>query len=72
MGSISSFQVFQEPYVITAGGPGDTTTPISLYMYRTGFEFFKLGYASSITFVSLAVIMLLSALVLLSFRSELE
>lgn len=72
MGSISSFQVFQEPYVITAGGPGDTTTTISLYMYRTGFEFFKLGYASSITFVSLAVIMLLSALVLLSFRSELE
>ncbi len=72
MGSISSFQVFQEPYVITGGGPGDATTTISLYMYRTGFEFFKLGYASAITFISLIVIMTLSAFVLLGFRSEME
>lgn len=72
MGSISSFQIFQEPFVITAGGPGDATATLSLYMYRTGFEFFKLGYASSITFVSLVIIMVLSVFVLLGFRSELE
>jgi len=72
MGSISSFQLFQEPYVITKGGPGDSTTTLSLYMYKSAFEYFKLGYASSITFVSLVVIIILSIFVLISFRSELE
>lgn len=68
MGSISSFQVFQEPYIMTAGGPGNSTTTLSLYMYRTAFEFFKLGYASSITFISLVVIMVLSTAILIGFR----
>ena len=72
MGTISSFQVFQEPYVMTSGGPGDATTTVSLYMYKTGFEFFKLGYASSITFVSLVIIMFLSILILFGFRSEVK
>jgi lactose/L-arabinose transport system permease protein len=71
VGTISSFQVFQEPYVITAGGPGTATTTISLYMYRSAFEFFKLGYASAITFISLFIIMILSVVILIGFRSEL-
>jgi lactose/L-arabinose transport system permease protein len=71
MGTISSFQVFQEPYVMTSGGPGTATTTISLYMYRSGFEFFKLGYASAISFIALFIIMILSVFILFGFRSEL-
>lgn len=71
MGTISSFQIFQEPYVITNGGPGVSTTTISLYMYKNAFEYLKLGYGSSITFLSLILIMILSTLVLTGFRSEL-
>lgn len=45
---IGYLQLFEEPYMLTQGGPLNSTLSIVLYLYRQGFRFFKLGYASSI------------------------
>jgi multiple sugar transport system permease protein len=55
---ISAFQVFDIPYIMTEGGPGDSTTTIVLYLYRQGFQFFRMGYASAIAWVLFIIILL--------------
>lgn len=58
---IGAWQVFIQAYVITGGGPGDSTTTIVMYLYRTGFTYDELGYASTIA----AALFLIIALVTL-------
>lgn len=53
---IGYLQLFAEPYVLTDGGPLDATLSIVLYMYRQGFKFFELGYASAMAYVLFAMI----------------
>jgi len=57
---IGYLQLFEEPYMLTSGGPLDSTLSIVLYLYRQGFRFFKLGYASSIAFVLFIMIFALT------------
>ncbi len=66
MGIISSLQVFAEPFVLTAGGPNNSTLLLPLYLYQNAFTYLKMGYASAIAWVAFAIIMLLTLLV---FRS---
>lgn len=72
MATISSFKTFAEPYALTGGGPGEATRTLSLYMYQNGFEFLKLGYASAISYVLIAIIMVISVVQMVFFRSEVE
>ncbi len=53
---ITSFQVFDQAYIMTAGGPANATNTIVMYIYESGFQFFKMGYASSIAWVLFGVI----------------
>lgn len=62
MTMITSFQVFVQPYILTAGGPGVTTTTMVLYLYKTGFQFFNLGLASAVAWMLFVIIMLVTAL----------
>lgn len=55
--TIGYLNVFEEPFVMTQGGPSDSTLTISLDMYREGFSFFHMGYASAMAYVLLLVIM---------------
>lgn len=57
-GLIGSFQYFTQAYIMTSGGPGDTTLMYSLYLYRSAFEFFKMGYGSALAWFLLVVIMI--------------
>ena len=57
---ISSFQVFTQAYVLTGGGPGNTTTTMVLYLYEQGFQFFKLGLASAIAWVLFLIILVIT------------
>jgi multiple sugar transport system permease protein len=59
---ITSFQVFVQPYVLTAGGPGVSTTTVVYYLYNNGFQYFKMGYASAVGWVLFAVVMAATAL----------
>ncbi len=53
---IGYFQFFAEPYIITQGGPVNSTLSIVLYLYRQGFRWWKMGYASAIAFVLFVVV----------------
>ncbi|HSU34329.1 MAG TPA: sugar ABC transporter permease [Propionibacteriaceae bacterium] len=57
---ISAFQVFAQAYVLTGGGPGNTTTTLVLYLYEQGFRFYKLGFASAIAWVLFLIILLIT------------
>ncbi|RKX41775.1 MAG: sugar ABC transporter permease, partial [Thermotogae bacterium] len=59
---IGYLQLFEEPYMLTQGGPLNSTLSIVLYLYRQGFRFFKLGYASSIAVVLFSMIAALTLL----------
>jgi multiple sugar transport system permease protein len=48
---IASFQLFGEAFVMTRGGPSYSTTTLVYYIYRNGFESFRMGYASLIAWV---------------------
>jgi multiple sugar transport system permease protein/sn-glycerol 3-phosphate transport system permease protein len=61
---ISAFQNFDQIYMMTRGGPAGNTTTIIYYLYQYGFEFFEVGYASS---VALLLFVLLFALTWLQF-----
>ena len=49
--TIGYLQLFEEPFVMTDGGPLDRTLSISMYMFRQGFQFFHQGYAAAIAWV---------------------
>jgi len=55
---ISSFQVFDQAYVLTGGGPGNATNTIVYYIYSNAFQWFKMGYASAVAWVLFGVIFL--------------
>jgi len=66
MGIISSLQVFAEPFVLTQGGPNNSTLLLSVYLYQNAFQYLKMGYASAIAWVAFGVILIFTLLV---FRS---
>lgn len=58
--TISSFQVFDLIYLMTQGGPENSTSVLVYQMYKNAFEFFKIGKASAIAYVLFGVILVLS------------
>ena len=59
---IGAFKVFAQPFFLTKGGPGESTNTIVLALYRNGFSFDKLGYASALAWILFVIVMLLTAL----------
>ncbi|HUV04993.1 MAG TPA: sugar ABC transporter permease [Armatimonadota bacterium] len=57
MGVIASFQVFTQVYIMTGGGPANSTLFYVLYLFNNGFRFFKMGYASALAWVLFVIIM---------------
>ena len=68
-GIIISLQEFETPFILTDGGPADSSLFIVLYLYRNAFQWFKMGYASAIAWVIFAYVLLLSILVLRSSKA---
>ena len=60
--AIGYFQLFAEPYVMTQGGPADSTRSIVLLMYEQGFRWWNMGTAAAIAFVLFAIIGAMTAL----------
>lgn len=59
---IGAFKVFTQPYALTEGGPGNSTNTLVLHLYRNGFSFDRLGYASAIAWVLFVLVMLITAI----------
>jgi multiple sugar transport system permease protein len=60
--TISSFKSFALIFLMTGGGPGLSTTIISLYIYRQGLQLFEMGYASALAVVLFGAVLLLTVL----------
>lgn len=63
-GLIGSFQVFTAGFLITNGGPNNASLFYVLYLYRVGWRYFKMGYASALGWVLFAIIMVLTLITL--------
>jgi len=57
LSTLGGFSLFIEPYVLTGGGPMNSTLSGVLYVYRQAFSFFRMGYAATIGFALAAIIM---------------
>jgi len=66
MGLIGSFQYFTQAYIMTNGGPVNATLMYVMYLYKNGFEYIQMGYASAMAWVLFLVILLCTAVVLRS------
>ena len=57
---IGYFQLFAEPYVMTQGGPLNSTLSIVLLMYNEGFKWWKMGYSASIAFTLFFIVLIIT------------
>jgi multiple sugar transport system permease protein len=67
MGVIGTFQYFTEAYVMTQGGPEDSTLFYALYLFNRAWRYLDMGYASAMAWVLFLMIMLLTGLL---FRTQ--
>lgn len=56
LGIIGGFQVFDQIFVMTAGGPMRSTVSTSFFIYETGFQFLKMGYAAAAAWIMFVVV----------------
>ena len=66
MGVIASFQVFDTVYILTGGGPNNSTLFYVLYLYNKAFLDFEMGYASALAWILFVIIFLMTMLVVRS------
>ena len=60
--TISSFQVFDLIYLMTQGGPLDSTNVLVFWIYKNAFEFFNIGEASAGAYILFVIIFVLTAI----------
>lgn len=58
---LASLKVFDQIYILLAGGPGNKTRPVIEYIYDTGFTSYRGGYASAATMVYVVILIVVSA-----------
>ena len=68
--TIGYLQLFEEPFVMTGGGPLDKTLSVTMYMYQQGFTFFHQGYASAIAYVLFVIVAIVAFLQFRFLRSD--
>ena len=68
--AIAAFQMFTQVYVMTQGGPVNATETMQAIIYKNAFRYFKMGYASAISWLLFLVIFALVAIQMRIFRSR--
>ena len=63
IGVISAFQLFNQPYILTNGGPVDSTLTVAMVIFRNAFQYGKMGYASCIAWCLFIVIMIFTGII---------
>lgn len=68
MQTISAFMTFVPAFIISkgTGGPLDGTLLYSLYLFKQGFEYFNMGYASAMAWVMLLIVAILTGIIFLT------
>ena len=63
MQMVSGFMMFTQAFIITNGGPFDSTLVYALYMFQKAFTYFNMGYASALAWVLLIIISSITAII---------
>lgn len=71
-GIIGSFQVFQNAYLMTGGGPDNSTTTVGLLIFYNAFKYFDFGKATAQSIVLTAIIAIISLIQFKFFGSDVE
>jgi ABC-type sugar transport system permease subunit len=66
---IGSYNLFAQPLLLTGGGPQDATLMMTIYLYIKGFREFRLGYAAAIGYAMVFIVLILSVINLILFRT---
>jgi multiple sugar transport system permease protein len=59
---INAIQLFDQPYIMTSGGPGDATTTATIVMFRSAFQNLQFGFGSAIAILLLLVILIITGI----------
>jgi multiple sugar transport system permease protein len=70
--TMDAVRVFDAVYVLTGGGPGNTTETLSIYAYKTLFQTLQFGYGSALATAMFLIVAALSSLYLLLLRRHLQ
>lgn len=65
---INAMQLFDQPFIMTKGGPGTATTTATISMYQAGFQNLQFGYASAIAILLLIIIGIITGLQFIAAR----
>jgi multiple sugar transport system permease protein len=60
IGLIGTMQIFSEAFIMTAGGPVDSTLFYAYYLFKQAFQFFRMGYASALAWILFIIILALT------------
>ena len=63
MGVITAFQFFGQAYIMTRGGPEDSTTFYALYLFNRAWRYLDMGYASAMAWVLFVIVVTITALI---------
>jgi multiple sugar transport system permease protein len=67
---MDALKVFDLIYVLTLGGPGVSTQVLSLYTYKYGFKFFRMGYASALSYVMIVFLIIVANIFIIVTKRE--
>ena len=68
--AIDAFKIYDIIFVLTKGGPGDSTEVLSMFIYRQSFTFWRMGVGAAASFVSLIIIVVLITLFFKSLQRD--
>ncbi|KPK79235.1 MAG: hypothetical protein AMJ81_13580 [Phycisphaerae bacterium SM23_33] len=60
MGVIGTLQIFAQAYIMTQGGPADSTRFYAYYLFDNAFRYFRMGYASALAWILFLIILALT------------
>jgi multiple sugar transport system permease protein len=68
VGLINALQLFDQPYIMTSGGPGTATTTVTMVIYQTAFQNLQFGYGSAIAIALFLVLLAITGVQFLAAR----
>jgi multiple sugar transport system permease protein len=72
LSTINAFKVFTPIYLITNGGPANSTLTMVFYIYQNSFSYFKMGYAAALSFIVLAIVLVFTVIQFRLLRADYE
>ncbi|MCJ7814170.1 MAG: sugar ABC transporter permease [Candidatus Atribacteria bacterium] len=68
--TMDTLRIFDQIFIMTGGGPANTTETLSLYIYRHGFRFYNIGYATAMSFLLLIFTVIISNIFIKFLKTE--